>query len=74
MAPGLSSGQEKWSKLLAYLGEAGSTSEAERLIKQGGFEVDGSLVNDPTCKLDLNRPRSYEVRVGKKKFLRIVVE
>src|SRR5437667_7950097 len=74
MAPGLSSGQEKWSKLLAYLDEAGSTSEAERLIKQGGFEIDGSLVKDPACKLDLNLPRSYEIRVGKKKFLRIVVE
>jgi len=74
MATALSSGPEKWSKLLAYLGEAASTSEAERVIKQGGFEIDGSLVKDPTCKLDLNQPRSYEVRVGKKKFLRIIVE
>jgi tyrosyl-tRNA synthetase len=74
MAPGLSRGPEKWSKLLAYLGEVDSTSEAERLIKQGGFEIGGSLVKDPTCKLDLNQPGSYEVRVGKKKFLRIVVE
>jgi tyrosyl-tRNA synthetase len=74
MAPGLSRGPEKWSKLLAYLGEVDSTSEAERLIKQGGFEIAGSLVKDPTCKLDLNQPGSYEVRVGKKKFLRIVVE
>jgi tyrosyl-tRNA synthetase len=74
MAPGLPKGPEKWSKLLAYLGEADSTSEAERLIKQGGFEIDGSLVKDPTCKLDLNQPGSYEVRVGKKRFLRIVVE
>jgi tyrosyl-tRNA synthetase len=74
MAPGLSKGPEKWSKLLAYLGEADSTSEAERLIKQGGFEIDGSIVKDPTCKLDLSQPGSYEVRAGKKKFLRIVVE
>jgi tyrosyl-tRNA synthetase len=74
MAPGLSSGPEKWSKLLAYLGEAGSTTEAERVIKQGGFEIDGSLVKDPACRLDLNQPKSYEVRVGKKKFLRITIE
>jgi len=74
MASGLSSGPEKWSKLLAYLGEAGSASEAERIIKQGGFEINGSLVKDPTCKVDLNQPNSYEVRVGKKKFLRIVVD
>ncbi len=74
MASGLSSGPEKWSKLLAYLGEVGSASEAERIIKQGGFEINGSLVKDPTCKVDLNQPNSYEVRVGKKKFLRIVVD
>jgi tyrosyl-tRNA synthetase len=74
MATGLSMGPEKWSKVLAYLGEASSASEAERLMKQGGFEVNGSLVKDPTCKVDLNQPNSYEVRVGKKKFLRIVVE
>jgi tyrosyl-tRNA synthetase len=74
MADGLSVGLEKWSKLLAYVGEASSASEAERLIKQGGFEVNGSLVKDPTSKVDLNQPNSYQVRVGKKKFLRIVVE
>ena len=70
----LSIGPEKWSKLLAYLGEASSTSEAERIIKQGGFEINGSLIKDPSCKVDLNQPNSYEVRVGKKKFLRVVVE
>jgi tyrosyl-tRNA synthetase len=74
MATGLSNGPEKWSKLLAYLDEAGSASEAERVIKQGGFEINGSLVKDPTCKVDLSQPNSYEVRVGKKKFLRVVVE
>jgi tyrosyl-tRNA synthetase len=74
MANELSIGPEKWSKLLAYLGEASSASEAERIMKQGGFEINGSLVKDPTCKVDLNQPESYEVRVGKKKFLRIVVE
>jgi tyrosyl-tRNA synthetase len=67
-------GPEKWSKLLVYFDESGSVSEAERVIKQGGFEINGSLVKDPTCKLDLNQPNSYEVRFGKKKFLRIVVE
>jgi tyrosyl-tRNA synthetase len=74
MANELSIGPEKWSKLLAYLGEASSASEAERIMKQGGFEINGSLVKDPTCKVDLTRPESYEVRIGKKKFLRVVVE
>ena len=74
MASGLSKGPEKWSKLISYLGEASSSSEAERLMKQGGFEINGSLVKDPACKVDLNQPNSYEIRIGKKKFLRIVVE
>ena len=43
-------------------------------MKQGGFEINGSLVKDPACKVDLNQPNSYEIRIGKKKFLRIVVE
>ena len=70
----LPSGVEKWSKLLALIEEVPSTSDAERVIKQGGFEINGSIVKDPTCKIDLDKPASYEVRVGKKKFLRIVVE
>jgi len=74
MAPGLSRGPEKWSKLLANIGEAVSASEAERVIKQGGFEVDGTTTQDPTSKVDLNLVGSYQIRFGKKKFLRIVVQ
>ena len=74
MVTDLPKGPEKWSKLLAYLGETPSASEAERLMKQGGFELGGAAVRDPTCKINLNEPGSYEVRVGKKKFVRIVVE
>jgi tyrosyl-tRNA synthetase len=70
----LPSGLEKWSKLLALIGEASSTSDAERVIKQGGFEISGTAVKDPTSKVDLDKSASYEIRVGKKKFLRIVVE
>jgi tyrosyl-tRNA synthetase len=60
--------------VLTYLGQIGSAAEAERLIKQGGFEIDGRLVTDPTTKLNLEQSATYKVRVGKKKFLRIVVE
>ena len=70
----LPSGLEKWSKLLALIREVSSTSDAERVIKQGGFEINGAAVKDPTCKIDFDNPDSYEIRVGKKKFLRIVVE
>src|SRR6266852_1470417 len=70
----LKGGSEKWSRILALLEQVPSASEAERVMKQGGFEIDGLPVEDPTCKLNLEKPGSYRVRFGKKKFLRIVVE
>jgi tyrosyl-tRNA synthetase len=52
-----------------------SRSEAERLIKQGGVELigDSTEVNVQTS-LTLTRGQNYLLKVGKKKFLRIVVE
>jgi tyrosyl-tRNA synthetase len=70
----LSSGSEKWSRILALLEQVPSASEAERVMKQGGFEIDGLPISDPTIKLNLEKPGSYRVRFGKKKFLRVVVE
>jgi tyrosyl-tRNA synthetase len=70
----LSSGSEKWSRILALLEQVPSASEAERVMKQGGFEIDGLPVGDPTTKLNLEQANSYRLRFGKKKFLRIVVE
>jgi hypothetical protein len=43
-------------------------------MKQGGFEINGTVTKDPSCKVNLGEPGSYEVRAGKKKFLRIIVE
>jgi tyrosyl-tRNA synthetase len=71
---GLSTSREKWSRLLASLNLVASTSDAERLMKQGGFEIDGKPLRDPTSKLDLTKPNSLEMRVGKKAFFRVVVE
>jgi tyrosyl-tRNA synthetase len=71
---GFSTQSEKWSRFLPYFGLVTSTSEAERVIKQGGFELDGKPVQDPAVRLDLTRRATYTLRLGKKKFLRIVVE
>jgi tyrosyl-tRNA synthetase len=67
-------GSKKWSQVLAYLKEVDSIAEGDRLVKQGGLEIDGQVVKDPTSKLDPETPRRYQLRLGKKKFLRIVVE
>jgi tyrosyl-tRNA synthetase len=65
---------QKLSALLVRLGLAASRSEAERLMKQGGVEVDGARVSDIKREMDVSRPGGFLVRAGKKKFLRVVVE
>jgi tyrosyl-tRNA synthetase len=68
------SASPKWPQLLKYLSQAESISEAARIVEQGGLEINGKIVKDPTAKLDTSEAASYEVRVGKRKFLRIIVE
>jgi tyrosyl-tRNA synthetase len=65
---------KKLTALLVELHAIASRSEAERLIKQGGVEIDGARVDDPRRDVDLGKSREYLLRVGKKKFFRIVVE
>jgi len=67
-------GKKKLAALLAELALAPSRAEAERLIKQGGVEVDGARVDDVRYELDLSAAGSWLLRAGKKKFLRIVVD
>src|SRR5579871_1291510 len=52
---------------------APSRSEAERLIKQGAVEIDGQRVTDIKQVVDVSSPREFVLRVGKKKFVRIVI-
>jgi len=65
---------KKLTALLVELGLAPSKSEAERLIKQGGAEIDGQRVEDFRKDVDLTQPKEFLLRAGKKKFLRVVVE
>jgi tyrosyl-tRNA synthetase len=64
----------KWCQLLAYLRQSESIAVATRLIEQGGFEVNGQTVKDPTARFDATAPGSYDLRLGKKKYLRLIVE
>lgn len=60
-------------KLLLDLEIVASLGEAERLIEQGGVEIDGVRVDDPRKEIDLRKPGEFLLRAGKKKFLRVVV-
>ena len=65
---------KKLTALLVELGLASSKSDAERLIKQGGVEIDEQRVDDFRKDIDLTQPGEFLLRAGKKKFLRIIVE
>jgi tyrosyl-tRNA synthetase len=56
--------------LLKAAGLAPSTSEALRLVDQGGVRVDGSTVADRGLRLAAGR---YVVQVGKRKFARVTL-
>ncbi|MGA7916722.1 MAG: tyrosine--tRNA ligase [Candidatus Acidiferrales bacterium] len=58
--------------LLTEAGLASSRSEAERLIKQGAVEVNGAIAKDVKHAITLNPGDLLSLRVGKKKFLRVV--
>lgn len=66
-------GAKKLTALLVELQLIASKSEAERLIKQGGVEIDGMRVDDPRKDVDLSRPAEFLLRAGKKKFVRVIV-
>jgi tyrosyl-tRNA synthetase len=65
---------KRLSVLLVEWKLAPSRSEAERLIKQGGVEIDGQRVDDVKNELDLSKPASFLLRAGKKNFLRLIVK
>jgi tyrosyl-tRNA synthetase len=65
-------GTRRLSEVLNETGLASSRSEAERLIKQGAVEVNGTVEKDVKRMVVLNPGEMVALKVGKKKFLRIV--
>ena len=65
-------GTRRLSEVLTETGLASSRSEAERLIKQGAVEVNGKVEKDVKRMVVLNPGEMVALKVGKKKFLRIV--
>ena len=56
--------------LLKQAGLAPSTSEALRLIEQGGVRIDGALISDKALKVAAG---TMVVQVGKRKFARVTL-
>jgi tyrosyl-tRNA synthetase len=56
--------------MLKQAGLAPSSTEALRLVDQGGVRIDGTVISDKGLKVGSG---SYVVQVGKRKFARVVV-
>jgi tyrosyl-tRNA synthetase len=71
--PAEANNDKKLTALLVELNFAASKSEAERLIKQGGVEIDGERVNDPQTKVCSIKENGFLLRAGKKNFVKIQI-
>ncbi|MGE3920899.1 MAG: tyrosine--tRNA ligase [Gammaproteobacteria bacterium] len=60
------------TQLLKEVGLTKSTSEAMRLIEQGGISMDANKVTDKNLKISKNSEHIYQV--GKRKFAKVRVE
>lgn len=59
------------SRLLKLSGLTASTSEALRMIEQGGVKLDGDKINDKAITIPLNV--SVIVQIGKRKFAKVTL-
>ncbi len=50
-----------------------SRAEVKRLIRQGGVSVDGRRIDDLEHKLDVSRKKEFILKIGKRKFTRLLV-
>ncbi len=58
-------------QVLKQAGLTASTSEAMRMIEQGGVKLDGEKVSDKALKLSAGGP--FVIQVGKRKFARVLI-
>jgi tyrosyl-tRNA synthetase len=65
----VAAGAVSFAQLLKLAGLVESTSEANRLIEQGGVKVDGERLSDRSAKAEPGK--SYVVQAGKRKFARV---
>jgi len=65
------SGPVLLSKLMVLSGVAPTNAEARRLIVQGGVQVDEQKVDDARAALDASPGRSFMLKVGKRRFVRL---
>jgi len=68
----LENGRVWIARLIVHCGFASSTSEARRLVTQGGVSLDGETIADPSANVALRN--GAILKVGKRRFARIVLQ
>jgi tyrosyl-tRNA synthetase len=72
VAPEAEGGKVGLLDLIRQAGFAASNGEARRLVQQGGVTIDGTKVDDPMRVLDLAAEAPFVLKVGKRRYARIV--
>jgi tyrosyl-tRNA synthetase len=67
----IAAGPVRLTKLLVSLNLAPSNSEAQRLIESGAVHLNDQRVTDP--KAEISQPGEYFFKVGKRRFLKVIV-
>jgi tyrosyl-tRNA synthetase len=68
----LAAGPLRLTRLLASLNLASSNTDAQRLVESGAVHVNGERVTD--LKSEISIPGEYLFKVGKRRFLRLIVK
>jgi tyrosyl-tRNA synthetase len=61
------------TKLMAQVGLASSVAEANRLIEQEAVSLNNQKISNVKADLDLTQPGTFILKVGKRRFLKLVV-
>lgn len=59
-------------RILADSKLAPSSSEAKRLVQDGGVKLDGEVIKDPNHQIAVNNGNSHVLQVGRRKFVKLV--
>jgi tyrosyl-tRNA synthetase len=59
--------------LLAQVGLAGSVAEANRLIEQEAVSLNDQKISNVKADLDLAQTGTFILKVGKRRFLKLVI-
>jgi tyrosyl-tRNA synthetase len=70
----VAAGPIRLTKLLASLALAPSVAEAQRLVESGAVHQNDQRITNVKAEVDLSQPGEYTFKVGKRRFLRLIIK